>query len=571
MKFKRLLLTILLFFIIFYAAAESEQDQQLGLLWKYAVGGKLTGSPAVSKGGRVYLYAEDRYIHSIDSHGRFLWKFRLSGRPASSLAVSSDGSIYGCTESGLLYALNPAGEELWRFDAGGEPAGDPAVSASGTVYLCLVSGEVYAVSHTGRLRWKIETGEKIKQSPAVDSGTAIYIFTDHGGIFSLTPWGTENWRYLPEDSVSYELGLAVIHRNVLYRGRANYLEAVGSDGALLWLLELAEDCGAVMMYKNGLCVISISGTAYGYNTDGELLWVNDERRYRGYPVSSEQGIYLQSGAEGLSLLSFDGELRAETFIDGILSQPVLKNRMLIAGSEEWIIYAFSAAPPDCSIWSQRGGDASHGGRTNENRFVFNESLYHREIDYLYLKTMLESSSADDMEKALAEIGRSIDMKPENRGLSYILPLLYRAIGEDRIPGRQRGNIAMGSDFPAIRAGAADLIGRIGDFYSVEILTRVLEGEADTVVCEAIINALGELGTNYRNISLESVYNKNKGHSGRAGDYRVAAAAVRAVGLITDYSGNIDSEYGYRTLIEIYSGNYSKNIRESAKAALRGMR
>jgi len=558
---KWLTFTALMMLALFNVAADSHENEELSLLWKYAAGGKLMSSPAVSAGGRVYLYAEDRHVHALDKRGNLLWKFRLAGRPFGSLSVSQDGSIYACTEDGMFHAINQSGEEIWSFNSGGRPSGDPSVSASGTIYLGLESGRLYALGHTGRLRWSLDFGEALVQAPAVDSGTAIYIFTDRGTIISCTPWGTENWRHKADGSDDMASVSAVIHRHVLYTGRGKFLEAVGADGDLQWREELDDNCTSVMMYKNGICGISESGNAFGYSLDGELLWVNSKQQFRGEPASSEEGLYMLSG-ENVVLLSFNGELLAESDVEGALSQPVLADRMLIAGSDEWIIYALRASLPDRSLWSQRGGDAAHGGRTGRNRFVFDESIYSSQLDWVYLKTMIDSPSVDDREKAVIEIALRIDEQPPGSGPGYMLPLLYRALGGGRLSA---------AGYPSVRAEAARLIGLIGNFESLEILVAALEEEDDNTVNAAIIDALGTLGTNYRNLSLQTVYNKIHGRSGRPGDDRVAAAAVRTVGLISNYSGNYGTGLATGILIDIYRGHYSKSIRDSAKAELRRMR
>lgn len=567
MRLEHLFLPVFFLLIIFNISAQTDSTQ-LNLLWKYAAGGELASSPAVSGGGRIYLYAEDRHIHALDRDGRFLWKFRLQGRPSDSLAVSTDGSVYAGTDNGILYAVNPSGEELWSFDTGGRPAGDPSVSSDGTVYFAVGSGQLYAVSHNGRFRWKLETGERITQAPAVDSGTAVYLFGSGGLIISCTPWGSENWRYLPEGKGPAAERCTVIHDHIIYSSRGRIIEAVDSDGKLIWSMELDEAAVSIMMYKNGLCIITASGGVIGASDDGELQWQFPDAAAHGWPASAVDGIYFLSGENGIIMLSFDGEPMVQISSEGRLTQPSLTDGMLIAGSEEWIIYAYSASAPDRSIWSQRGGDSSHGGRSGENLFTFNETLYSRNLDYVYLKAMLDSFYSRDRSRALSEISERISNNEAEGGFDYLLPLLYRALGEGIIQIFRDRTSSSGTDYPEMRAEAARLTGRIGNFESVEILVKVLEYEKESIVSAAIIDALGELGTNNRNISLQAVYNKIRTAGSSGGKDRMAAAAIGAIEKIAAYSGDTDTAYGRRTLIEIYRGNYSKKIRESAIDALR---
>ncbi len=185
--------------------------------------------------------------------------------------------------------------------------------------------------------------------------------------------------------------------------------------------------------------------------------------------------------------------------------------------------------------------------------------------------MLDSFYNRERSAALLEISTRIDADASAGGLGYMLPLLYRALGGGIIQIFRDRTSSAGTDYPEMRAEAARLIGKIGNFESVEILVKVLEQEKENTVSSAIISALGELGTNNRNISLQAVYNKIVSASAGDGEDRMAAAAIGAVEKISAYSGNFNTAYGTRTLIEIYRGNYSKNIKVGARDALGRMK
>ena len=564
---------IISFFILAFTAAGVFAEESIDLLWKYAAGGQLTAAPALSSEGDVYLYAEDRHIHALTSEGELRWKFRLPGRPAGALSVSPDGSIYACSEDGKLYALNPSGSLIWSFDAGGSPAGDPAVSADGTIYLALGDGRLIALSHLGRLRWSFDCGISLDRSPVVDSGTAIYLTGGSGVIVSCSPWGTENWRAetgASEGGLSGSVRAAVIDEHLLYTAGPSGITVRDSSGRLVRKFAGDSSPGALVMFGGGICALTARGSLAAYDRDGGLLWEKRDRRYEGYPAAGADGIYVRASSGQICLLSADGDLIGETSADGRLGDPALSSGMMICGSGEWIAWAFEAGGDSPGIWAQRGGDASHAGRTGERLFTFDEGLYRTNLDYVYMKSLLESGSESEREDALDEIAGRIAADRNGCGADYLLPLLYQAAGDGRLPMFRKG-VQPAAGSPVLRARAAGLIAGIGNFESAAILAELLRKENDPLAAAALIEALGRLGTNYRGRSLSAVYEKVRAGRGAFGDERTAAAVVEAVRLITDYSGLPGPDYAYRILIEVYRGNYSRSVRKAAKELLRSMR
>jgi outer membrane protein assembly factor BamB len=488
--------------------------------------------------------------------------------------LGPDGTIYACNLEGTLYAVNPAGRKIWSLDTGSGPSGDPSVSDSGTIYLILNSGKLIAVSHTGRLRWAIETGTEPVSSPTVAAGEAVFITDQTGTVFCYTPWGSLLWTKTEQAggrSVPVHPGTLAVHEHLLYTTWKREVSALTLNGNLLWQKQLPADSVSMVIFRGGLFCVMTSGSAAAYSFDGNQLWIRDGAAFRDFPAASDEGIYLLQGRDEVALISEEGE-----FIDkyrepgAFLSQPVLSGGMMITGSEEWIVYAFNAVPPSDELWAQKGRNASHSGTWGEAPGWFNESMYSTNFDYLYLRELLDSGDIERKKEALAEIGERIAADTSDRGESYMLPLLHRALNEGR--GRVfAGGSRFQGDYPLVRAEAARLISEFGTFDSIEVLISVLGEEEDDLVSAEIISALGKLGSDFEGKTLAAIYRKITKDRGNLPNNKLGAFSAEAISNIISYNGVPKSDFGYMTLIHIYSGNYSSVVRSRAHEILRSIK
>ena len=564
-KIRLLLITV---FLSAAATLSIHAENELIPLWKYAAGGVLVSPPAVSASG-IFLYSEDRQIHAVSLHGESQWKFRMPGRPHNSLSVGRDGTVYASTREGRMSAVNGAGGELWRFNADGEPSGAPAVSADGTVYIAVKSGKLSAISHTGFVRWSVDTGTGIAGSPVIDAGEAVYFADNSGSIYAYTPWGTQKWVLKPENPAFGNNWIAAIDEHILYSSLGASLQAV-DKGEILWSIELSSELLGMVVFSEGLFCCFRNGSAAAYDRSGSELWTAEGGGYYSYPVAGSSRIFMLN-RDGLVSLDFNGRIEGSGIVRELtLTQPVMGGGLLVCGSEQWVACAFIVSDETGPGWSQAGGGPTHSGDHGRSRWYFDESEYLKNMDYLYLKQLITSGSTDDKLRAIKEIGERIAAEGIDRGEQYLLHLLHTALAEGSINTTVRAG-ARSEDYPAVRREAARLIGIYGNFESIELLVSVLSVEKRYEVSAAIIRALGELGADYNAQPLAVIYNTVRKDNNGSAYASLAAAAIDAVAKITDYSGVPLSDYGYRTLIEIYRGNYSSGIKKTAGEVLRGIR
>lgn len=529
------------------------------LLWKYAAAGKLAARPAVSADG-VYLYSEDRHIHALTAGGALRWKFRITGRPADSLSIGRDGSVYACSSDGNLFAVNPAGQQLWKHELPDSPVGEPAVSVDGTVFLCTESGLLYAISHTGFIRWAVDTGGGFDSPPVIDAGEAVYTFTDSGGIKCWSPWGSLVWEKPNPEEHSFSGRQAAVHEHVLYTSAGRRLYAVKPDGGELWSAPLPAECTAIIIIPDAVLCVFSDGSAAALDFRGGVLWHSDLTGLSSYPAAGDNCVYILRGTK-LSRMSFTGGLISETEPAGLtLMQPVLGNNILVCGTREWVACAFEAESTLESGWTQKGGGAAHDGASGEKKWHFNPVAYNSNMDYLYLRSYLNTGEQRDKLEALDEIEQRIAEDGIDRGENYLLHLVHQAL-----TGSEHDRY-----YPAVRVRAAEILGVYGSFESVELLAAALNEEEQPHVSAALITALGKLGTDYKGLASAAIYTKIVRENNKMYD-RLVFAGIEAAERMIQYNGASTTGYAYRILLEIMRGGYSSGMRRKALEVLRSIK
>lgn len=118
----------------------------------------------------------------------------LSGKPA----VSEDGVLYLAFGDGSLYALEPSGDIGWQGKLPAGAAGGPALNQAGMVYVADQEGGLSAYSIKGELLWRVEPQSGLKgiAGPVVAAGGNIYYTvgtSSKGSIRAVSPLGEPLW------------------------------------------------------------------------------------------------------------------------------------------------------------------------------------------------------------------------------------------------------------------------------------------------------------------------------------------------------------------------------------------
>jgi outer membrane protein assembly factor BamB len=161
------------------------------LKWKFATGGIIHTSPAVSN-GKVYVGSWDTYFYAVDSHtGKLVWKFKTGEQPVyhvlegiQSSPALADNKVYFGARDGYFYALDElTGMLKWKYDAGNSWVLTTPAIKDNTVYIGTSDTYLFLAldAATGKEKVRFQTRGYIYSSPSIAGSTAY--FGDFTGVF----------------------------------------------------------------------------------------------------------------------------------------------------------------------------------------------------------------------------------------------------------------------------------------------------------------------------------------------------------------------------------------------------
>jgi putative pyrroloquinoline-quinone-binding quinoprotein len=105
-----------------------------GVVWRFQSAAPLSGSPAVSPAGLVYIASVEGYVHALGADGAFRWSYGVVGIPIGAPAVDAAGQVYVATTAQRLYALRPDGHLGWMQRSRTRFATPPIWASPGLLY-----------------------------------------------------------------------------------------------------------------------------------------------------------------------------------------------------------------------------------------------------------------------------------------------------------------------------------------------------------------------------------------------------------------------------------------------------
>lgn len=163
--------------------------------WTFQTGGPISATPALGKGGTVYVASQDNNVYAISKTGSLLWKFSTGGSITSSLAVAN-GLVYVGSSDHTLYALNATtGALAWSQPTNGPITSSPAVDKN-NVYIGSQDGSLYAFNAlTGSPKWSYTTGGFVNSTPAVANGV-VYVGSEDNSLYAIdVKSGSKLWSF----------------------------------------------------------------------------------------------------------------------------------------------------------------------------------------------------------------------------------------------------------------------------------------------------------------------------------------------------------------------------------------
>ncbi len=153
-----------------------------------------------------------------------VWRFQTAAPISGAPAVSDTGFVYVSTVEGCIHSLGPDGVFRWIYGIDGSPLGAPALDRAGQVYVTTTAQRVYAIRPNGHLGWVHRSTVRIATAPVWGPPGVVYYGGRDQRLYALAAWGGPLW--------SRHLGHAVA-------GELAQLEdgglAVGTTSPELWL------------------------------------------------------------------------------------------------------------------------------------------------------------------------------------------------------------------------------------------------------------------------------------------------------------------------------------------------
>jgi hypothetical protein len=115
-------------------AKPSVEPAKPSVVWRFRSAAPVSGSPAVSPAGLVYVSTVEGYVHALEPDGAFRWSYGVVGIPIGAPAVDAAGQVYVATTAQRLYALRPDGRLGWMQHAAARFATPPVWAAPGYIY-----------------------------------------------------------------------------------------------------------------------------------------------------------------------------------------------------------------------------------------------------------------------------------------------------------------------------------------------------------------------------------------------------------------------------------------------------
>lgn len=571
-KFSSRLKALLPIVLLFLSLGSLYSDGN-DLLWRFTTGGKIRGNPAVTDDGIVYALSEDRHLYAIDeTDGSLIWRCPLQERVWESLSVGPDGSIYTVSKNGQIIAVNPFGSVIWRFDGDGIPAGNPVVAADGSIYVGYSSGTLLSLSHTGKLRWTLILPKGISASPAIASEGTVYVPGLDNILYAVSGWGKLLWNAVLAGIPSSP---ALAGNGMIFVG-TDYgsLVALNPDGEILWDTLSQSRFLSPVVSSNLVVSTTERGTIAAYNFDGKKEWeavlqygpiVSISLTAEGsvYAIFRSGRVLILSKNLGAVERSFETPGREGYFT---LSQ----HGSLICGKDDWMLYALDAQPVASLGWPQSGSDPFHSGRQSSAAGVRKVGNYYRDnADYLYLRSMSDSLDISIKMVALNEIRSRIMNGTIGSSAAYLLMILESLASEGNARTMRSQNRII-NDFPNIRSEASLLLGEIGTYQTVALLSNLLANERDPGAAAAMVKSLGLLRSDKKGKAIQAISQKvyEDKYRNRVPNSQLAVAAIEAIGSIYSYHGAIPHPSGFDMLFSIYTGEYPKVIKQRALDVMR---
>lgn len=232
--------------------------------WTAPLTGNATGTPVLSRLGRILCATDQGRVHAFETNGAPVWTYDAGSPISSPLAIGPNDAVFAITDTGVLHALSSNGLLRWKAPTLGTLFGDlprqaVSVDGNGVVYVGSSTASAVAFQTDGTVKWRLATGSTYS-TPLVRPDNTLLVLRPEGQFSALNDAGGTLWTYLMGSPPSTH---PVASEIAVYSCSADgRLHAVSSRGVRLWTLQLP----AAATHLG----VGPTGTIYVGSPDGNL-------------------------------------------------------------------------------------------------------------------------------------------------------------------------------------------------------------------------------------------------------------------------------------------------------------
>ncbi|MDR1929595.1 MAG: PQQ-binding-like beta-propeller repeat protein [Treponema sp.] len=527
----------------------SPEEGEQKALWRQALGGYITGVPTI-QAGSVVAVLDGGQLKAYTLEGKFLWEYYTRSKLAPYVNRSREGTCYVSTADGTLVAVNRAGRELWRIKTG--PLSSPVLSGWDGRIFVPAGKRLFCYTASGFQLWSRELEYGPALGPLMDKRGGMTAVLENGDLLEISPFGeikTKALGEIPAAIVPAEGGTLVCFKN-------GGLRFIGRGGAEKRLPNLrgkgVSAAGGVSRGNRAVLILNNGKVVQISLPEGRTVWTGESHMTE---VSGEvsvvydgEGIYVLSPS-GASGFTEKGKRLWVLRINGSDSIPVLSGGILFSGGRDWILYAYQVenrpAAENRSLYGP-APEGSYGLGNPPARSV---------IEYTFL--------FDEAEIRLGAIAEKIRTgsigEDEGAHTAYLMEIAGSSLNPRTPVVRPPVHVKQ-------RSEAAGLLGFIGSRETIPFLTAVFSGDPDPAVKAAAAEAIGRIGVDPAGTALEAF-----AQSAAAGDEQVLIAAAAATGALCRFSGPPLSDSGIRFLLSLGRDFMPTRVRTQVKRELDSLR
>ena len=196
-----------------------------------------------------------------------------------------------------------------------------------------------------------------------------------------------------------------------------------------------------------------------------------------------------------------------------------------------------------------------------------ESYLQESIELMIIRETARAESREQKMIALEYIKDALDRGNKNDEIRQTLETLSRE-------GRRtvaRENNRVTNNFPDVRRQAAKYLGQMGTSEAQQSLLDITRFENEPMVLQEAIKALGDIGTNNNNDTVNNIVWTVRRFDNLNPDNLMAIATIDAFEKIAKKNNGINSPEAIQLLIRISDGAYITPVKERAKQLLADLR